>query len=112
VQRNLSPISQPTSLSKILKRPEIMYRDIADFDGTLKDFPQPVIDQVEYEIKYEGFIARQTKDIEKFRHIEKIKIPEGIDYTKVPGLSIEIQQKLARHTPTTLGQAKTFPLRL
>jgi len=102
---NMPSIKKPTTLDTILKRPEINYQHIAEFDGHLKEFPQPVIDQVEYEIKYEGFILRQMKDIEKFRHIENIRIPEDIDYEKVPSLSIEIRQKLKRHTPTTLAQA-------
>ncbi|HLF19045.1 MAG TPA: tRNA uridine-5-carboxymethylaminomethyl(34) synthesis enzyme MnmG [Candidatus Omnitrophota bacterium] len=101
---NLPPVRKSTTLSTVLKRPEISYHHIAAFDGALKDFPQNIIDQVEYEIKYEGFISRQMKDIEKFRHIENIKIPEDIDYEKVPSLSIEIRQKLKRHGPTTLGQ--------
>ena len=103
--RRLSPVHRPTPLSTILKRPEISYHDISAFDGKLKDFPQPVIDSVEYEIKYEGFIARQLKDVEKFRHIENIRIPETFDYSKVPSLSTEIRQKLKRHAPATLGQA-------
>jgi tRNA uridine 5-carboxymethylaminomethyl modification enzyme len=64
-----------------------------------------VIDQVEYEIKYEGFISRQLKDVERFKHIEKIKIPPDIDYDVIPSLSIEIRQKLKRFVPMNLGQA-------
>jgi len=102
---NSAPLKQPASLSDILKRPEITYEMIASFDGKLKTYNASIIEQVEYEIKYEGFIQRQKKDIERFRHIENIKIPQGIDYTKIPGLSIEIQQKLATFSPMTLGQA-------
>jgi len=104
-ERNMAPIHHPTPLSTILKRPEISYSDIAPFDGQLKDFPPSVIDQVEYEIKYEGFIIRQLKDVEKFRHIENIRIPESIDYDSVPSLSNEIRQKLKLHRPVNLGQA-------
>jgi len=100
-----APIKQPTSLSHILRRPEVKYRLIAPYDGQLKDFPQAVIDQVEYEIKYEGFIERQLKDVEKFKHIENIKIPEEFDFEGIPGLSIEAQQKLKRFAPINLGQA-------
>ena len=78
---------------------------IAPFDGTLKDFPQEVIDQVEYEIKYQGFISRQLKDIEKFKHIEKINIPSDIDYDGIASLSNEIRQKLKKFSPSNLGQA-------
>ena len=101
-----SPLRQPVSLSLLLKRPEISYGHIAAFDGRLKDCPQSWIDQVEYEIKYEGFIRRQRKDVERFRHIENIRIPPDIDYEKIHGLSIEIRQKLDRLRPLTLGQAQ------
>jgi tRNA uridine 5-carboxymethylaminomethyl modification enzyme len=104
-KHNSSPIRQNTALSDILKRPGICYDAIAPFDGNLKDYPRSVIDQVEYEIKYEGFIAKQTKMVEKFRHIEKIRIPEGLDFEKVHGLSIEIREKLKRFAPVSLGQA-------
>lgn len=105
VENNSSPLRQPATLSAILKRPEVKYHMIAPFDGKLKNFPQQVIDQVEYEIKYEGFIERQQKSVERFRHIENIKIPKDFDYTIISGLSKEIQQKLARFSPLTLGQA-------
>ncbi|HPN56030.1 MAG TPA: tRNA uridine-5-carboxymethylaminomethyl(34) synthesis enzyme MnmG [Candidatus Omnitrophota bacterium] len=104
-KNNSSPLRQPTPLSLILKRPEMTYAMIAPFNGNLKDQALPVIEQVEYEIKYEGFIKRQLKDVEKFRHIENIKIPGNIDYSRIPGLSIEIQQKLLSFRPLTLGQA-------
>jgi len=78
---------------------------IADFDGTLKDLGPQVIAQVEYEIKYEGFISRQQKDVEKFRHIEYIRIPEGFDFNGIPSLSKEIIEKLNHFNPMTLGQA-------
>ncbi len=67
--------------------------------------PQSVVDHVEYEIKYEGFIRRQFKDVDRFKHIENIKIPENFDYSNISGLSIEIRQKLKRFTPASLGQA-------
>ncbi|MBP7162812.1 MAG: tRNA uridine-5-carboxymethylaminomethyl(34) synthesis enzyme MnmG, partial [Candidatus Omnitrophica bacterium] len=104
-ENNSSPLRQPTPLSLILRRPEMTYAMIAPFNGNLKGQDFPVIEQVEYEIKYEGFIKRQLKDVEKFRHIENIKIPGDIDYARIPGLSIEIQQKLHSFRPVTLGQA-------
>ncbi len=102
---NSSPLRNVTFLSDILKRPEISYDMISDFDGELKRFPREIINQVEYEIKYEGFIHRQLKDVERFKYLENIKIPLDLDYSYVPSLSIEIQQKLKRFTPVTLGQA-------
>jgi tRNA uridine 5-carboxymethylaminomethyl modification enzyme len=61
--------------------------------------------QVEIEIKYEGYIQRQFQEIDKFRHLEKIKLPEAIDYTIVHGLSSELKEKLAAVLPASLGQA-------
>ena len=100
-----APLRQPTSLREILKRPGVTYKMIAPFDGNLKRLPQPVIDQVEYEIKYEGFIKRQLKDVERFKNIENIRIPADMDYSKISGLSIEIKQKLKKFSPASLGQA-------
>jgi len=100
-----APLKQSISLYDLLKRPEINYQMIAGFDGTLKNLGPQVIAQVEYEIKYEGFIHRQQKDVEKFRHIEYIRIPEGFDFSGIPGLSKEITEKLNRFNPTTLGAA-------
>ncbi len=102
---NSAPIRQPTTLADLLKRPEISYKHIAPYDGNLKDFPQEVIDQVEYEIKYEGFIHKQMKTVERFRHIENIRIPSDINYDAVGGLSAEIREKLKRFGPVSLGQA-------
>ncbi len=100
-----APLQQSVSLYDLLKRPEINYDMISGFDGTLKDLGRQVIAQVEYEIKYEGFIHRQQKEVEKFRHIEYIRIPEGFDFKEIPGLSKEIVEKLNRFNPVTLGQA-------
>ena len=108
-RNNSSPIQQPTLLSDLLKRPEVDYDLIAPFDGKLKNFPPEVIDQVEYEIKYEGFIHRQRKEVERFRHIEVIRIPPDIDYEKISGLSTEIRQKFKKTSPLTLGQANRIP---
>ncbi|OGX38484.1 MAG: tRNA uridine-5-carboxymethylaminomethyl(34) synthesis enzyme MnmG [Omnitrophica WOR_2 bacterium RIFCSPHIGHO2_02_FULL_50_17] len=105
VLRNSSPLKQPTLLSDILKRPEADYALIAPYDGRLKSYPQEIIHQVEYEIKYEGFILRQRKDVERFRHVENIKIPKDIDYDNIQGLSIEVRQKLRKFFPLSLGQA-------
>ncbi|MBF0570903.1 MAG: tRNA uridine-5-carboxymethylaminomethyl(34) synthesis enzyme MnmG [Candidatus Omnitrophica bacterium] len=100
-----APLKQSISLYDLLKRPEINYDMILGFDGALKDLGRQVIAQVEYEIKYEGFIRRQKKEVEKFRHIEYIRIPEGFDFNGIPGLSREIIEKLKRFNPVTLGQA-------
>ncbi len=105
VNRNSSPLRQASLLSDILRRPQVDYEMIAGFKGKDKGLSAEIIDQIEYEIKYEGFIAQQKKNVEKFQHIEKIKIPKDIDYENIQGLSIEIRQKLKRFNPINLGQA-------
>lgn len=104
-ENNTTPLRQPTSLYELLKRPQVSYEMISSFDGTLKDKGAQVIAQVEYEIKYEGFISRQNKDVEKFKHIEHIRIPATMNFDRIPGLSKEIREKLKHFTPATLGQA-------
>ena len=100
-----APLKQSISLYDLLKRPEINYDMISGFDGILKYLGPQAVPVVEYEIKYEGFIHRQQKEVEKFRHIEYIRIPEGFDFKGIPGLSKEIIEKLNRFNPVTLGQA-------
>lgn len=98
-------LTQPTSLADILKRPQVRYELLREFGASLNDEQRQEKEQTEYEIKYEGFIIRQLKDIDRLRHIENIKLPSDLDYTGVSGLSIEIQQKLKKFSPRTLGQA-------
>ena len=67
--------------------------------------PENVIEQVEIQVKYQGYIDRQNEEIDSRRDIETLKLPEDIDYAKVKGLSAEVQQKLNQHKPETVGQA-------
>ena len=64
-----------------------------------------VVEQVEIQVKYQGYIDRQNEEIDSRRDIETLKLPEDIDYSKVKGLSAEVQQKLNQHKPETVGQA-------
>ena len=100
-----SPIKNATALDKILKRPEVSYQDIAALDGQHKEIDEGIAHQAEIEIKYEGYIQRQLKDVERFKNNEKIRIPPGFDYTKVHGLSNELREKLSAIRPISLGQA-------
>ncbi len=102
---NTPPVRQPTQMSEILKRPQVDMSILAVYDPVLNELPKVIADQVEYEIKYEGYIIRQRKDVEKFKHVENIKIPADIDYDDVPSLSNEIRQKLKHYRPLNLGQA-------
>ena len=104
-QHQSAPLRNTMTLGEILKRPEITFDMIEHFFDGEKELPRALIEQIEYGIKYEGFITRQKKDVEKFKYLENIKIPADIDYTKVSSLSYEIKQKLQHFLPTTLGQA-------
>jgi len=99
---NTSVLKNPLSLETLLKRPQIHLKDLKEL-GLLDDnFDLP---QVEIEVKYAGFIQRQLKEVERFKNLEKIKIPLDLDYQKIPGLSREIKEKLTRFRPLNLGQA-------
>ncbi len=99
-----SPLKQGTSALDLLKRPEISLEELCSFTDI--DAPTPEIaDQVEIEAKYQGYIKRQEEDVAKFKRLEKVKLPEDIDFSKIPGLSKEIVEKLSRVRPDTLGRA-------
>jgi len=109
VKSGSSPIKNATSLGQILKRPELHYENIVFLNGHAKKIDESIAQKVEIEIKYEGYIQRQLNEVEKFKNLEKIKIPHGFDYTKVHGLSNELKEKLLRIKPISLGQASRIP---
>jgi tRNA uridine 5-carboxymethylaminomethyl modification enzyme len=104
-----SPLSQPISLGQILKRPELDYENLKVVDNDRKDIDEEIARKVEIEIKYEGYIERQLKEVEKFKDIEKIKIPPDFDYINIHGLSNELKEKLSCVKPISLGQASRIP---
>jgi tRNA uridine 5-carboxymethylaminomethyl modification enzyme len=104
-----SPIKNAASLGQILKRPELNYQDIAFLNGNAHTIDESIAHKVEIEIKYEGYIQRQLKEAEKFKNLEKIKIPQEFDYAKVHGLSNELKEKLLLIKPISLGQASRIP---
>ena len=89
------------SLFEYLRRPEVKIKDIK-LDG---DYPKDVLEEVEIEVKYSPYIERMLSEIKEFRNLERIKIPPDIDYEKIPGLSLEIREKLSKFKPLNLGQA-------
>jgi len=95
----------PVSLAELLRRPEISYSDLELFDKRSDEVPSDVVEQVEIQIKYEGYIKRQEQEIQKFRKLENRKIPEGINYQEIIGLSNEVREKLSKIRPGSLGQA-------
>ncbi|MFH1202680.1 MAG: tRNA uridine-5-carboxymethylaminomethyl(34) synthesis enzyme MnmG [Candidatus Omnitrophota bacterium] len=100
-----SQILRPISLEDLLKRPEISYSLIKELNHSELELADNIIQQVEIAIKYQGFIQRELSNIERFRNLEKIKLPQDFIYAKVPGLSREIVEKLGKHRPISLGQA-------
>ena len=102
-----SPLKSPTFLKDILKRPEVHYRDlkfIIPFFREIKDEDE-ILQQVETEIKYEGYIKRQSLQVERFRRAENMPIPPDFDFNRIPGLSREVKEKLSRIRPLSIGQA-------
>lgn len=90
------------TLEELLRRPEVAYRDL---QGSRTDLPEEVVEQVEFSVKYAGYIQRQVAEVERFRSMEEKEIPEGFDYERVPGLRNEARQKLGQIRPKTFGQA-------
>lgn len=110
VNNYLNKIQTPTienglPLDQLLKRSGVFYNDIKHLSKPTEKIIEKVSRQVEIEIKYEGYIKRQLEEIEKFKHLEKIKLPDHFDYSKVHGLSNEIKEKLSKIKPASLGQA-------
>ena len=94
-----------TNLAELLCRPELNYEMLKEIDPERKNLPEDVIDQVEIEIKYEGYIERQLRQVEQFKKMEKKRIPEELDYDDVPSLRLEARQKLKSFHPVSVGQA-------
>ena len=100
-----SPLKTAASLSELLCRPELNYGIIKEIDPKRPDLSEDIIEQVEIELKYEGYIARQLRQVEQFKKMEKKKIPSWVDYEKIPSLRLEARQKLIAYKPVNMGQA-------
>jgi tRNA uridine 5-carboxymethylaminomethyl modification enzyme len=100
-----APIRNQTSLTQLLRRPELSIGDIAVFSQEIKRFGPDVSLQAEVEIKYAGYIDRQMEMVDRFKRIENVHIPENLDYSEIRGLSREACEKLTRIRPKSLGQA-------
>ena len=104
-ERGEAPLPHTVALEQVLKRPCISYEDILAIDKQSIDLTYQEKVQLEVDIKYSGYIERELAKIRKFEDLEKIRIPEGFDYSSVPGLSNEIKEKLTGFRPRSLGQA-------
>ena len=100
-----SALKTGTSLAELMCRPELSYDILAEIDPERKPLPIDVIEQVEIELKYEGYIERQLRQVEQYKKMEKKKIPDNLDYDLVPSLRIEARQKLKSFRPVSVGQA-------
>lgn len=100
-------LSREANLHDLLRRPNLDYAALMTLEGAMPSerLSAEVVEQVEIQVKYQGYIDRQNEEIDSRRDIETLKLPDGIDYGKVKGLSAEVQQKLNQHKPETVGQA-------
>lgn len=106
LERNESALLKTgTSLAELLCRPELNYNILKEIDPEREELPDDVIEQVEIEIKYEGYIERQLRQVEQFKKMEKKMIPNDLNYDDVPSLRLEARQKLKSFHPISLGQA-------
>src|SRR5258706_7450399 len=100
------PLEREHPLTELLRRPDVNYAQLMTLPGAGPGVADPqVAEQVEIQAKYHGYIERQREEIARAEHYENLRLPEGMDYRDVRGLSIEAQQKLNQHRPDTLGQA-------
>ena len=102
---NSSLLKSGTPLSELICRPELDYELIAPIDEARPDLPEDVREQVNINIKYEGYIDRQLRQVEAFKKLESKKLSEDIDYSKIKGLRLEAAAKLDLHKPVSIGQA-------
>jgi tRNA uridine 5-carboxymethylaminomethyl modification enzyme len=102
-------LKSPKSLAELLKRPQVSYSQLKLLDKKPPRLPAKIIKQVELELKYEGYIARQLAQVERFKRLEDYKLPADIDYQCIPGLSTEVKQRLSQISPISLGQASRIP---
>ena len=100
-----SELKTGTNMAELMCRPELSYDILSEIDLERKPLPKDVIEQVEIEIKYEGYISRQLKQVKQFKKMENKKIPEDLDYHDIGSLRLEARQKLIDNKPVSVGQA-------
>ena len=104
-QRKTTPVSNSARLADLLRRPQISYEDIAPFDAGRPVLPKAVTEEVEIQIKYAGYLARQEKQVTEFKKEESRQLPRDLDYESIGGLRLEARQKLQEIKPLSIGQA-------
>ncbi|MFA6217928.1 MAG: tRNA uridine-5-carboxymethylaminomethyl(34) synthesis enzyme MnmG [Candidatus Omnitrophota bacterium] len=102
---SIPPIKRVFTFEEMLKRPQIDIEQLKSLWLDKLKIPENALKQIEIEVKYSGFIKRQISEVEKFKHLEKVRLPDGLGFADIPGLSREIKEKLSRFKPLNLGQA-------
>ena len=100
-----APVANSARLADLLRRPQVGYQDIAPFDADRPELPEAVTEEVEIQIKYAGYLARQEKQVAEFQREEARLLPADIDYRAITGLRLEAQEKLDAIRPVSIGQA-------
>ena len=103
--RESAPVANSARLADLLRRPQVTYADIAPFDPERPELPKTVTEEVEIQVKYAGYLARQEKQVEVFRKEEERLLPPELDYGAIAGLRLEAQEKLMQIRPVSIGQA-------
>ena len=103
--RDTAPVANSARLADLLRRPQVTYDDLAPFDTQRPELPRSVTDEVEIQLKYAGYLARQEKQVAEFKKEEARLLPEDLDYSTIQGLRLEARQKLQEIRPVSLGQA-------
>jgi tRNA uridine 5-carboxymethylaminomethyl modification enzyme len=104
-----APLRSVITGEALLKRPEISIKDLMEL-GELEMAHEPwVAGQIEIETKYQGYIDRQNREVERFKKLERVRIPEGVEFRAIPGLTSEMREKLGEIRPQSLGQASRIP---
>ena len=104
-KRESTPVANSARLADLLRRPQVTYEDIAPFDPNRPELPEAVTQEVQIQLKYAGYLARQEKQVQVFREEESRLLPPDLDYTKIAGLRLEAQEKLQAIRPVSVGQA-------
>ena len=105
VSRETSPLEKGVKMAELLRRPQVDYAALAPFDKSRPDLPREIFEQVEIDIKYEGYIKRQQMQINELHRLEVKRLPHDLDYSAITGLRLEAIEKLGKIRPETVGQA-------
>ena len=105
ISKGTAPVNTGVNLADLIRRPQISYKDLAPFDKARPILDDTVCEKVEIEIKYEGYIERQLKQVDEMKRLESRKIPKDIDYNSISGLRLEAKEKLNKIRPDSIGRA-------